>query len=97
MWPVGNGLMKLKQITGLTRLLDPRFPTNLGILAMATAVGTVGFIGQLVSGNCFLEAAGWSLTLGFLTISTLREVKDENCCNRRGRLYWFPLGGKIGS
>jgi hypothetical protein len=72
--------MKLKEITGLVRLIDPRYPTNLAILAMATAVGAVGFIGQLVSGNRFLEALGWSLTLGFLTISTWaigREVDPD--------------------
>lgn len=73
--------MKLKQITGLARLLDPRFPTNLAILAMSTAVGAVGFIEQIVSGNRFLEAVGWSLMLGFLTISTWaigREVDPDN-------------------
>ena len=72
--------MKLKQITGLARLLDPRFPTNLAILAMTAAVGASGFIEQLISGSSFLEAVGWGLTLGFLTITTWaigREVDPD--------------------
>ena len=73
--------MKLKQITGLARLLDPRFPTNLAILAMTAAVGASGFIEQLISGSSFLEAVGWGLTLGFLTITTWaigRELDPDN-------------------
>lgn len=59
--------MKLKQITGLVRLLDPRYPTNLAILLIAAAVGAVALISQLISGDTFWQALGWSLTLGFLT------------------------------
>lgn len=60
--------MKLKQITGLVRLLDPRYATNLAILVVATAVGVIGFIAQLVIGSGFWLAFGWSFVAGFLTI-----------------------------
>jgi hypothetical protein len=68
MWLVGNGPMKLKQITGLVRLINPHYPTNLAILVVATAVGLIGFIVQLVMGSGFWQAFGWSFAAGFLTI-----------------------------
>lgn len=60
--------MKLKQLTGLARLIDPRYPTNLAILVVATAVGLIGFIVQLVAGRGLGPAFGWSVAVGFLTI-----------------------------
>ena len=46
--------MKLSDLTAVGRLLDPRYPTNLTVMAVALIVNLV--VGKVVWGDCALAA-----------------------------------------
>ena len=63
--------MKLNDVTALGRTpVDPSYPTNLAIAALALVVATGGAIGQLLSGAAPLESVLWGISAGFLPFLT---------------------------
>jgi hypothetical protein len=63
--------MKLTDVTALGRTpIDPSYPTNRAIAALALVVTVAGAIWQLISGAAPLESALWGIGAGFLPFLT---------------------------
>lgn len=73
--------MRMSDITALGRLLDPRYPTNLAIAALALVVAVAGAIFHLFSGVALLESALWGVGAGFavfLAWALGREIDPDH-------------------
>lgn len=74
--------MKLTDITALGRTpIDPSYPTNRAIAALALVVAIAGAIWQLISGAALLESALWGIGAGFvpfLTWALGRELDPDH-------------------
>ena len=74
--------MKLNDITALGRTpVDPSYPTNLVIAALALIVAIGGAIGHLLSGAALLESILWGISAGllpFLTWALGRELDPDH-------------------
>lgn len=57
--------MKMSDVTALGRRVDPRYPTNLAIVALALAVTMAGIVIRLLSGAALLESVSWGFGAGF--------------------------------
>jgi hypothetical protein len=63
--------MKLTDLTALGRTpIDPSYPTNRAIAALALVVAIAGTIVQLLSGVALLESILWGIGAGFLPFLT---------------------------
>jgi hypothetical protein len=63
--------MKLTDLTALGRTpIDPSYPTNRAIAALALVVAIAGTIVQLLSGVALLESVLWGIGAGFLPFLT---------------------------
>ena len=63
--------MKLNDTTALGRTpVDPSYPTNLAIAALALVVAIGGAIGHLLSGAALLEGILWGISAGFIPFLT---------------------------
>jgi len=63
--------MKLNDVTALGRMpVDPSYPTNLAIAALALAVAISGAIGHLISGAALPDSILWGISAGFLPFLT---------------------------
>ena len=74
--------MKLSDFTSLGRIpIDPRYPTNLAIAALALAVTIAGTLWRLLSGLALLDSALWGIGAGlvvFLTWALGREIDPDH-------------------
>ncbi len=73
--------MKLNDITAFGRAIDPNYPTNRAIVALAVIVAVAGALLQLLSGAVWLEAALWGIGAGFavfLTWALGRELDPDH-------------------
>ena len=74
--------MKLSDLTSLGRIpIDPRYPTNIAIAALALVVTIAGTLWRLLSGLALLESALWGIGVGlvvFLTWALGRELDPDH-------------------
>jgi hypothetical protein len=74
--------MKLTDFTALGRTpIDPSYPTNRAIAALALVVAIVGTIKHLLSGAALVESAMWGIGAGlvpFLTWALGRELDPDH-------------------
>jgi hypothetical protein len=62
--------MRLSDFTAVGRLPDPRYPTNLAMMALALIVTIAGAVFHLISGASLLESAQWGVGAGFAVFFT---------------------------
>ncbi len=91
--------MELRRFSAIARPVDPRFPTNRAIGALAIAVISCEFVWRLVSGSDLLSsgwaAVGFGLTV-FLAWALCREIDPDRdlsafvaaCVALVGKLLW---------
>ena len=64
--------MKISDITTLGRTpIDPSYPTNRAIAALALVVAIAGTIVHLLTGAALLESVLWGIGAGFVPFLTL--------------------------
>jgi len=73
--------MKLKDVSAILRVLDPRYPTNLAIIVLSTVVGAAALLYQLVAGMSFFDSLVWSVGASFtvgLAWAISRELDPDH-------------------
>jgi hypothetical protein len=71
----------MSDVTTLGRLPDPRYPTNLAIMALASVVVVAGGLFHLFSGLALLEGIQWGVGAGFsvfLAWALSREIDPDH-------------------
>lgn len=73
--------MKLKDVSAIMRVLDPRYPTNLAIIIVGVVTGAVALLYQLVDGLDLVDSLLWgvaaALTVG-LSWAISRELDPDH-------------------
>ncbi|HEX6386803.1 MAG TPA: hypothetical protein VF177_19220 [Anaerolineae bacterium] len=74
--------MKLKDVSAIMRVLDPRYPTNLAIIVLSVVVGAAALLYRLlVVGAGLWDSLLWSLAAGLtvgLTWALSRELDPDH-------------------
>ena len=73
--------MKLKDVSAILRVLDPRLPTNLAIIVLSAVVGAAALLYRLVAGMSLFDSLIWSVGAGFtvgLTWAISRELDPDH-------------------
>jgi len=73
--------MKLKDVSAILRVLDPRLPTNLAIIVLSAVVGAAALLYWLVAGMSLFDSLVWSVGAGFtvgLTWAISRELDPDH-------------------
>jgi hypothetical protein len=76
-----SGLMKITKFTSIARILDPHYPTNLGIIVLCVVVMIGGALIQTMSGVGWLESGLWGIRAGvgvFFAWAVARELDPDN-------------------
>ena len=73
--------MKLKDVSAIMRVLDPRYPTNLAVIVLSVVAGAAALLYQLVAGMSLFDSLVWSIGAGFtvgLTWAISRELDPDH-------------------
>lgn len=73
--------MALKDVIGISRVLDPREPTNLTIAIITLMVGIVAGVVHLATGNALIDSAFWAVNAAggvFLAWAFSREIDPDH-------------------
>ena len=73
--------MKLKDVSAIMRVLDPRYPTNLAIIVLSAVAGAAALLYRLTAGMSLFDSLVWSVGAGFtvgLTWAISRELDPDH-------------------
>jgi hypothetical protein len=73
--------MNIHQLTGIGRLPDPNYATNLAIIIISLLVGSIGGLVQLINGSELAVSAIWGFEAGlgaFFAWALSREIDPEH-------------------